>query len=320
MKKSIYLKYLVFLLQFYLWNCEGINDFSKENDNFIAEPLQTKPNLRTTIIPNKVSMKWFYKTIDDSNNLQAGYVVAESGYIILGGSVSANAKYKMGYPQFIIKSRPHPSYLQWRGSSFTEFPPDGSHKTTIIGNGIKIEGISSIEIIKNLKFYEITSPQMNQPYAEVIIDSDYQLLSGGARANENFIALTASIFNTKKNGWIAESMKLPDSKKGTVTAFAIGIRKDFIRAKNISIEYYFDEELKNHETTLGGINLDIRNREKQHILICFGGREVTYGNVRRGISRLKQETEISASVNSHPYIDVNTYGRGQICGIGLRVE
>jgi serine protease len=157
------------------------------------------------------------------------------GWLVVGGGAEGAEGFRQFAGQMLTASYPEEGHRAWRISTAEHLSPSPA-KVRGWAIGLKIDGLSTSALMRQLKVVPVTSATAAHPDVTAYLPAGYSLLGGGFRVETagvgSFATASSPIPDPLSNGrslagWRARAKDHIEASPGTVTAYAIGIR-DYI--------------------------------------------------------------------------------------------
>ena len=156
------------------------------------------------------------------HNIEAKATVEEDMLVIGGGAV---AKWT-GSGALLTASYPVQKMNAWSGSSKDHMVPE-RHRLDVYAIGLKIQSMTRDELLSNIYVATSTSGVYPHPEATATLPSGYLVLGGGFRVDWHGGGnLATASFPSSYTSWTVRSKDHEVSDPASITAYAIGIRRD----------------------------------------------------------------------------------------------
>lgn len=214
----------VYDIQENIKNLDQLSDFSKNSGSSVVYSDKS----------GTIKVKVFFRSFNGSNN--SGSVSVGSGYVLVGGGAwsSPNSLLTSSFPLRDGKS--------WKASSKDHHYPS-DHKLTVYAVGLKIDGVNEFILAQNIKINVETTTGLpvESPTKLVRMDTNYTLVGGGAFLDARCTLCTGGanlLYRSApfgQNIWYTAGKSHIYSGFSKLTAYAIGINKNFLNSLNIEV-------------------------------------------------------------------------------------
>lgn len=277
-----------------------------------SPPTFTSPKNIASDNSGRISIKIFSKEAIGIDNILD--LEIKDGYVVVDGGAFIDENYNDSRIAFIYESYPLLDVNKWRIRTKTS-STSKEHKVIGYGIGIKIKDIAANDLIKNMQVFHNTKHSVDAKDITAITchlptnnNNKYRIIGGGAVSTNPLLISSKS---TGMNQWSVVAMKSPTNSQGLISAFAIGIDREFLKKYKLNLYDYEPYNLQG-KTGAGYNYLSISNSDARllngRLLISFGTSEYydgTNGNFRRGLVAMCRETNNlnKAFRYSKPYPD-----------------
>ncbi|MBW8684947.1 hypothetical protein [Chitinophaga rhizophila] len=191
-------------------------------------------------------------------------VAVPEDYVLVGGGAVVSPQFTAP-GAFLTSSYPDADFTTWHTSSKDHYQTF-THTLTSYAVGIRIDGYSRAELLQHMQLVNADSYFESQPFAFVNVDSSYELIGGGARATTSGAGLLLTTTQPDQMYWVASAKDHLISSPGYLTAYAIGISKDFATANNIEVEQRRGGNVNN-----AGFNIHFIGTDTTWVVTSAGG-------------------------------------------------
>jgi hypothetical protein len=186
------------------------------------------------------------------------------GYTLVGGGAAVMPQFESP-GALLTASYPDSNFTTWHAASHDHLVPF-YHTLVAYAIGIQLIDVPRPGIIANLSIVSSTSPTASHPNTNAYINPGvYTLLGGGAKVNSNTEGnfLVASV--PMSNGWFVSSKDHDVISPATITAYAIGIRTQFLLS--IGLETIVATQSGNIPSGFGAVPVKL---DTTYVLTCPG--------------------------------------------------
>ncbi|MGD0343059.1 MAG: hypothetical protein ABSA76_15265, partial [Bacteroidales bacterium] len=150
------------------------------------------------------------------------------GYVLVGGGAHAfdntGSNPITGAGAFLTESRPNGSLTYWKGSSKDHITAD-QHYLTVYAVGMKIDGVSAVDLRSQISLDSTVSSSANHPETEATVPQGYLLIGGGAFDNygTGYGNMLVKSYPKNSTTWHVCGKDHRRTDPCTITAYAIGL-------------------------------------------------------------------------------------------------
>ena len=177
-----------------------------------------------TLDSPKLTVK-IYKKQEDANKQHQHKVKVktEKDMLVVGGGAVARWT---GNGALLTDSYPVQKMNAWSGSSKDHSVPD-PHELDVYAIGLKVKSMTRDELLRCIYVATSTSEVCAYPEATATLPSGYLVLGGGFRVDwHGYGNLATASFPSSYTSWTVRSKDHEVSDPASITAYAIGIRRD----------------------------------------------------------------------------------------------
>ncbi len=254
----------------------------------------------------KVSVKVFFaESGPASHNINATAHV-DPDYVLVGGGAFADYR---GHGALLTESRPNDNLTDWIASSKDHAVAD-SHVLTVYAIGLKLKGISADQLRKYIKVSKRTSSSQGHPNTFATVTNGYTLIGGGAKVN--WRGYGNLLVHSYPNGssWYVKSKDHSVSSHATITAYAIGIKKNIPGFGKLDIATSSNRSYANKSVGVATTFIP-----SGWVVSCAGGRTTFNGSGRMLTMMKPNHNSVTVRSKDHQHTD-----SGNIWSYAVRVR
>ncbi|MEW7277560.1 hypothetical protein ABW636_03090 [Aquimarina sp. 2201CG1-2-11] len=255
----------------------------------------------------KVTVKTFFAESGPSSHNNNAIAHVDPDYVLVGGGAFTNYR---GVGALLTESRPSENLTDWIASSKDHLRVD-SHTLTVYAIGLKLEGVSADQLRQYIKLSKRTSSGQSHPNTFATVTNGYTLIGGGAKVNWSGAGNLLVHSYPSGSSWYVKSKDHLRGNPASITAYAIGIKRDIPNFGRLNIATNSNRAYANNNQ----VGVSTSFIPNGWVVTCPGGR-TSFNGVGRLLTMIKP-THNSVTVRSKDHIRPDS---GNIWSYAVRVQ